>query len=190
MAQDSKGLLVVIAAPSGGGKTTIANELLSRFSNAKRLITCTTRPARNTEIPNQDYVFLSNAQFDEQIKANMFAEWATVHGNRYGTSKRSIEESLSKGEILLMTIDIQGAKSIKAQYPKSLSIFMMPPDFDILETRLRKRGTETDADIRTRLETARREIVQAKDLDFQVLNDRLDRAALEIESIIRKRLGA
>ena len=89
---------------------------------------------------------------------------------------------------MFLTIDVQGANSIKKAFPDAITIFILPPDFDILETRLRKRGTESDADIRRRLENARKEMAQAKDFDFQVLNDRLDRAALEIESIIRKRL--
>ena len=185
----SKGLLVVIAAPSGGGKTTLANELISRFPNARRSITCTTRPARPTEIPDQDYIFLNDSEFDDMLKQNEFAEWAMVHGHRYGTRKKIVQDSIDKGEILIMTIDVQGAQSIKGAFDQALSIFVMPPDFDILESRLRKRGTEADADIRKRLENARKEIALAGDFDFQVLNDRLDRAALEIESIIKKNLA-
>ena len=118
-----------------------------------------------------------------------FAEWAMVHGHRYGTRKSVVQESVDNGDILIMTIDVQGAQSIKNAFDSALSIFVMPPDFDILESRLRKRGTETDADIRKRLENARKEIALADEFDFQVLNDRLDRAALEIESIIKKRLS-
>ncbi|MEO5667388.1 MAG: guanylate kinase [Bdellovibrionota bacterium] len=185
----SKGLLVVIAAPSGGGKTTLANELIHRFPNSRRSITCTTRPARTTEIPNQDYTFVNDADFDRMLKDNEFAEWAKVHGHRYGTRKSVVRESVEKGEVLFMTIDVQGAKSIKNAFPDALTIFVMPPDFDVLESRLRKRGTESDVDIRRRLENARKEIAMVGDFDFEVLNDRLDRAALEIESIIRKRLS-
>jgi len=112
-----------------------------------------------------------------------------VHGYRYGTRKQVVQESIDKGEILIMTIDVQGAQSIKSAFNQAISIFVMPPDFDILESRLRKRGTETDADIRKRLENARKEIALADQFDFQVLNDRLDRAALEIESIIKKNLA-
>jgi len=183
------GLLVVISAPSGGGKTTLATELISRFPNGRRSITCTTRPPRATEIPDQDYIFLKEPEFVDLIEKGAFAEWARVHGYRYGTRKSVIEESVAKGEILFMTIDVQGAKSIKKAFPDALTIFVNPPDFDILETRLRKRGTENDGDIRHRLENARKEIAQAGDFDFQVLNDQLERAALEIESIIRRRLG-
>ncbi|NCN40406.1 guanylate kinase [bacterium] len=183
------GLLVVIAAPSGGGKTTLASELISRFPNASRSITCTTRPARPTEIPDQDYIFLSDDEFEQMLKRDEFAEWAMVHGYRYGTRKQVVQESIDKGEILIMTIDVQGAQSIKSAFNQAISIFVMPPDFDILESRLRKRGTETDADIRKRLENARKEIALADQFDFQVLNDRLDRAALEIESIIKKNLA-
>lgn len=190
MATDGKtGLLVVISAPSGGGKTTLANELISRFPNAKKSITCTTRPARPTEIPDQDYIFLSDDEFDSMLNRGEFSEWALVHGHRYGTRKSIVSDAIEQGQILIMTIDVQGAKSIKEAFPSSLSVFVMPPDFDILESRLRKRGTETDADIRKRLENARKEITLANEFDFQVLNDRLDRAALEIESLIKKRLS-
>jgi len=185
----SSGLLVVLSAPSGGGKTTLANELMSRFPNSRRSVSLTTRPARVTEIPNQDYIFVNDAAFDKLVQDNAFAEHAVVHGYRYGTTKASIEESIKKGELLFLIIDVQGAKNIKKSYSESLTIFVSPPDFDILETRLRKRGTENDADIRRRLETARREMAETHHFDFVVLNDRLDRVALEIESIVKNRLG-
>ena len=184
-----KGLTVVLSAPSGGGKTTLATELIARFPNARRSISSTTRPARTTEIEGQDYHFISDAEFDKLVNESAFAEWALVHGFRYGTTRSSLKEGQDKGEILFLAIDVQGAKNIKKAMPEALLIFVTPPDFDVLETRLRKRGTESDQEIRKRLENARREIAQAGDFDYQVLNDRLDRAALEIESIIRKRLG-
>lgn len=186
----SKGLLVVISAPSGGGKTTLVNELINRFPRARRSISMTTRPARITEIQGQDYFFVSENDFKKIESENGFAECATVHGHRYGTTKASIQEASGRGEILFLTIDVQGAHSIKKAFPEALTIFVSPPDFDILETRLRKRGTESDSEIRRRLENARKEMAQASSFDFQVLNDRLDRAALEIESLIRRRLSA
>jgi guanylate kinase len=185
--KSQKGALVVISAPSGGGKTTLANELISRFPNSKRSISATTRPRRNTEIPGQDYYFVNNEEFDAYIKSNSLAEWAEVHGFRYGTLKKTVEESVSNGDIMFLVIDVQGAQSIKNTFPEALTVFVAPPDFDSLENRLRKRGTESESDIRRRLETARKEMARAHEFDFQVLNDRLDRAALEIESIIRKR---
>jgi len=189
MDQPQKGLLVVISAPSGGGKTTLATELLSKLPHSRRSITYTTRPARTTEIPGQDYHFISDKDFDQLEQKNALAESATVHGYRYGTPQASIDEAVKKGEILFLIIDVQGANSIKKVRPDALTIFLQPPDFDVLETRLRKRGTESESDIRRRLENARKEIAQAGSFDFKVLNDRLDRTALEIESIIRKRLG-
>jgi len=187
---NSRGMLVVISAPSGGGKTTLTGELIRRFPNSKRSITCTTRPPRPTEITNQDYIFVSNAEFEKMIADEAFVEWAVVHSYKYGTRKSIVQESIDRGEVLFMTIDVQGAQSIKKHFPTALTIFVMPPDFDVLETRLRKRGTENDSDVRRRLENARKEIAQAGDFDFQVLNDRLDRAALEIESIIKKQLSS
>ena len=183
------GLLVVLSAPSGGGKTTIANELLGRFPNSRRSISMTTRPPRETEIPGQDYLFVGANEFQKLKDTNGFAESAFVHGYFYGTTKASIEEAFKRGEILFLTIDVQGARNIKSTFPQSMTVFVTPPDFDILETRLRKRGTETDLDIRKRLENARKEIALASEFDFQVLNDRLDRAVLEIESLIKNRIG-
>ncbi len=181
-------MLVVISAPSGGGKTTLTRELMSRFENSRRSISITTRPQRNTEIPNQDYVFVSDGDFDQLVEKKELAEWAVVHGYRYGTTKKFIDEALKEGAILFLTLDVQGAASIKATYPKALTFFIKPPDFDVLETRLRKRGTENEDDIRRRLENARRELSRIEEFDYSVLNDRLDRVTLEIESIIRKKL--
>jgi len=186
--ENKRGLLVVMSAPSGGGKTTLAHELISRFPHSHRSLSWTTRPMRPTEIPGQDYTFVSDADFDKLAKQDAFAESAVVHGFRYGTPKAFLQECLDRAEIVFLIIDVQGASSIKASFPQSLTIFLDPPDFDVLETRLRKRGTEAEGDIRKRLENARKEIAEAKGFDFRVLNDRLDRAALEIESIIRKRL--
>ncbi len=184
----STSLLVVISAPSGGGKTTLTRELMSRFPNSRRSISVTTRPARSTEIPDQDYVFLSNEDFDDLVKKNSLAEWANVHGSRYGTTKQYIDSALAEGAILFLTLDVQGAASIKSAYPNALTFFVKPPDFDVLESRLRKRGTENEDDIRRRLENARRELSRSVEFDHVVLNDRLDRVTLEIESLIRKKL--
>ena len=181
-------MLVVISAPSGGGKTTLTRELMSRFANSRRSISITTRPQRNTEIPNQDYVFVGDPDFDQLVEKKELAEWAIVHGYRYGTTKKFIDEALKEGAILFLTLDVQGAASIKSAYPKALTFFIKPPDFDVLETRLRKRGTENEDDIRRRLENARRELSRIEEFDYSVLNDRLDRVTLEIESIIRKKL--
>ncbi|NCN26202.1 guanylate kinase [bacterium] len=190
MSEFSKGLLVVISAPSGAGKTTLAHELLRRIPDSRRSLSSTTRPPRQTEIPGQDYDFISDEEFDALEKKSDFAESAVVHGYRYGTKKSTIQEALDRKQALILTIDVQGATSIKENFPDSLCIFVEPPDFDVLETRLRKRGTESDSDIRRRLENARREIALKDQFNFVVVNDRLDRAALEIESIIRKTLSS
>jgi len=183
-ASKTKGLIVVLSAPSGGGKTTLVHELLSRISHSKRGITMTTRPPRKTEIDKQDYLFVNDDEFKALIEKKGFAEWAKVHSYYYGIPNDIIDKALENGQTLFLTIDVQGAETIKKHYPQALTIFMNPPDFDVLETRLRKRGTETDEQIRSRLEIARREIARSSEFDFVVLNDSLERAALEIQSII------
>lgn len=189
MSEFSRGLLVVISAPSGAGKTTLAHELLRRLPDSVRSLSSTTRPPRQTEIPGQDYDFISDEEFDSLENGNSFAESAVVHGYRYGTKISTIKKALDENKVLILTIDVQGATSIKENFPDAITIFVAPPDFDVLETRLRKRGTESDSDIRRRLENARREIALKDQFNFVVVNDRLDRAALEIESIIRKTLS-
>jgi len=186
--QPNEGLLVVISAPSGGGKTTLNHELLTRFpKRSKKAITYTTRPPRPTEIPDQDYHFISDEEFDAMLEKNEFAEWAPVHQHRYGVPKEAIESAIKNKELLFLTIDVQGASTIKKLYPdSSITIFVSPPDFDVLETRLRKRGTEEDDEIKRRLENARKEIARSNEFDYKVLNDSLERAALEIESIVKK----
>jgi len=184
----NEGFLVVISAPSGGGKTTLNHELMTRFpKQARRSISTTTRPPRDTEIHSQDYYFVSDQDFDQMIEKDELAEWAQVHKHRYGVEKKNIDQSLNNKELLFLTIDVQGAATIRKKYPnRSISIFVAPPDFDVLETRLRKRGTENEDDIKNRLNNARKEIARADEFDYKVLNDSLERAALEIESIIHQ----
>ena len=185
-----EGLIVVLSAPSGGGKTTLNHELLTRFPiRSKKGITHTTRPPRPTEIPGQDYQFITDEEFDALIANDGFAEWAKVHDHRYGIPKAVIEEAINNKELLFLTIDVQGAATVKEKYPdQSISIFVAPPDFDVLETRLRKRGTESDQEIKKRLSNARKELARSQEFEYKVLNDSLERAALEIESIIRKHI--
>lgn len=185
-----EGLIVVLSAPSGGGKTTLNHELLTRFPvKSKKGITSTTRPPRPTEIPGQDYQFITDEEFDALIANDCFAEWAKVHDHRYGIQKKIIDDAIANNELLFLTIDVQGAATIKSKYPeKSISIFVAPPDFDVLETRLRKRGTESDQEIKKRLNNARKELARSQEFEYKVLNDSLERAALEIESIIRKHI--
>jgi len=181
-------LLLVISAPSGGGKTTLTRELVRRNQYFVPSVSSTTRPPRPTEIPDQDYIFMDQEKFETLIADNAFAEWAEVHGHKYGTLKKTIDESLTQEKVLILTIDVQGATNIKKTYPDSMTVFVKPPDFDILETRLRKRGTENEEDIRRRLENARKEMTESKNFEHTVLNDRLERVALEIESLVKQKL--
>lgn len=182
----TKGMIMVLSAPSGGGKTTIADALTQRFPNSRRSVSVTTRAPRGTEVDGKDYVFKSNQEFDDMLAKNEFAEWAMVHGNRYGTTKQSIQDALDKGELLFLIIDVVGAKNIKASFPEAQLVFVQPPDMKTLEARLRGRGTDTDEVIQKRLANAKAEIAQASFFDHQVVNDDLQRALGEMETLIKK----
>ncbi|RMF23197.1 MAG: guanylate kinase, partial [Deltaproteobacteria bacterium] len=131
-----------------------------------------------------DYYFVDDAEFDRMIRAGEFAEWATVHGFRYGTAKRPLEQALDAGEDLLLDIDVQGARQIKAAYPDAVAIFLIPPSRDSLEQRLRSRGTDDEQTVRRRLEGACREIEAATAYDYLVVNDDLPRTVQTVVSIV------
>ncbi|MCX7641745.1 MAG: guanylate kinase [Elusimicrobiales bacterium] len=170
---------LVISSPSGGGKTTVKNRLLKNdifeFS-----ITCTTRNKRNGEIDGIDYYFLTNEEFDLKIKNNEFLEWAFVHGKRYGTLKKTIEDILLKNKIPVMTIDVVGALNVKKTYPNSLLIFIIPPNLSSMIERLKKRG-EPEHEIENRLFTAFKEVECVTDFDYIIINDKIENT---VESIL------
>ena len=175
--------LIVMSAPSGAGKTTIANRLLqdSRFA---RVITHTVRPPREGEMNGIDYHFVSTEQFELMIKDGQFVEYALVHGNMYGTSKASINLIINSGKHGLLIIDWQGANRVKACYTDSTSIFVLPPNMRVLESRLRKRVMDSEEVIKQRLRIAREEISHISDFDHFVVNNDLNAVSARIFSII------
>ena len=177
------GKLIVISAPSGAGKTTIANRLLqdSRFA---RVITHTARPPREGEVDGVDYNFVSYEYFEEMIKEDKFVEHALVHGNLYGTAKTSINLAESGGKHVLLIVDWQGATRIKERYPDSISIFVLPPSLRVLESRLRKRVTDSEEVIKQRLNVARDEITHIVDFDHFVVNNDLNAVTVRIFNIV------
>lgn len=184
-------LLIIIAAPSGGGKTTVCERLLSRHPGMTRAITCTTRDPRPGERDGVDYFFLDPAAFLRRVQAGNFLEHATVHGNSYGTLKSEVLGKLREGKDVLLSIDVQGAAAIRkaAECDSELgmalvSIFLTPSSLKVLEERLRRRGTDAEAVIQKRLSAARQEVAQWKHFDYLVISQSIDEDTRRMEVII------
>jgi guanylate kinase len=185
-AGDKKGKVVVISGPSGVGKGTICAQVAKRLRNVYISVSVTTRPKTAGETDGKDYWFVSRQQFEKSIKDGQFLEYAEVFGNFYGTPKESIENALKNGKIVILEIDVQGGRSVKAIYTDALMIFILPPDRGELARRLVTRGRD-DAEIaQKRLSLASDEIVGAfKFYEYKVINDDLEQAAQEVINIIR-----
>lgn len=174
---ESSALLVVISAPSGGGKTTLCRELLAVRKDMSRAITCTTREPRAGEIDGMDYYFLDPASFEGRVRAGSFLEHADVHGHRYGTLKSEVLDKLGAGRDVLLNVDVQGAATIRERAEEQpelrralVSVFLTPPSLAVLEQRLQTRGTDSPAVIRRRLGVARQEIGQWRHFDYLLLS--------------------
>jgi guanylate kinase len=177
--------LMVLSAPSGGGKTTVCSRLLRRLPWLKRCVTATTRPPRKGEKDGRDYFFLSREEFKARVRSRGFYEWAHVHGNLYGTPRREVEEALKRGQSLILVIDVQGGAQVKKKSGDAVLVFLLPPSFQALKKRLEGRGKDAPAVVRRRLEGAKKELRSAKHYDYLVLNDRLDHAVDHVEEIAR-----
>ncbi len=188
MPESKQGKLFIVSAPSGAGKTTLIREVLNRFSSLSYSISHTTRAPRENEAHGQDYFFITSDEFEEKIKQDNWLEWAKVHNNYYGTSKSFVDETLKKGNSLLLDIDVQGAKQIMDAGIKAVSIFILPPSFDVLEDRLTGRGTDSEDVIQTRLKNAKIEMAQKDSYQHQVVNDDLTQAVKEICLIFENEL--
>ncbi len=186
-----KGLLVVISAPSGCGKTTILHHLLQRNKNFVRAITATTRKPRKGEADGRDYFFITEKEFQARKRKQDFLEWAEVYGYHYGTLKRAALDELAKGKNVILTIDVQGARQVRKKV-SGVFIFIMPPSMEVLEKRLKSRKSDSGKQIEKRLEQARSEMVCAKEYDYIVTNHDVEESIAAIEAIMareRKRAG-
>ncbi len=184
MLSRERGLLIVISAPSGTGKTTLTRMLLKEFPNIEFSISFTTRKPRPGEVNGKDYWFISREEFLKRIEEGDFLEWAEVYGNLYGTSKSQVLKALNEGKDVLLDIDTQGALQVKENFPEAVLIFILPPSLEELERRLRNRGTDPEEVIEKRLKVAREEIKRAKFYDYIVVNDVLEVAYNKLKSII------
>lgn len=181
----NEGLLVVISAPSGGGKGTILKELFAKDDNLVLSVSATTRSPRPGEEHGKQYYFLQREEFEELISQGKMLEYAQYVGNYYGTPREPVEQWMAQGKDVVLEIEVQGGAQIKKLMPGCVSIFILPPSMEVLEKRLRDRGTEEDATVRKRLEKAREEIPHAKDYDYVVFNDRLEDAVEDLRAILR-----
>ena len=180
------GKLIVIAAPSGCGKTTIAKAILTKYPAILFSVSATTRPIRNGEVNGKDYFFLTKAEFEERIRIGDLVEWEEIYGNYYGTLKSEINRALQKGYVMLFDVDVKGALSIRRYFPNdSVLIFIRPPSFEILKKRLENRNTENPETLKRRLERVPMEMDQGLQFDFQVVNDDLQKAVDEVDEIVR-----
>lgn len=181
-------LSVVISAPSGAGKTTLIKMLLSADDRFAFSVSTTTRPIRGGETPGVSYNFVSEREFREMNGHGAFLEWALVHGNYYGTPKKEIDRIQHAGKIPIFDVDVQGAKTLRGKLDGAVYIFIVPPSREALEARLRNRKTDTDAQIRIRLQNAIRELEEYGLYDYIVVNDDLETALAHIQSIVTAEL--
>ena len=179
-----QGIIFILSAPSGAGKTTLYNGLRKNYPEIELSVSCTTRARRRGEVPGQDYRFLSNARFDALKNRGEFAEWAAVHGYCYGTPRKPIDRAVNAGRDILLDIDVQGAQKIKEVYPSAVAVFVLPPSMTELERRLSRRGTDDRQVIQRRLANARGEIAQIIHYDYFVVNRDVEQAVRVLSGIV------
>jgi len=180
----SRGTLFVISAPSGTGKTTILKKVMAEVEGLAFSVSHTTRPPRSGERDGVDYHFVDRDRFRTMQEAGAFLEWAEVHGNFYGTSREAVEAGLAGGIDLILDIDVQGCRLVRAAAPEAVSIFIVPPSWEELTRRLTGRGTDSEATISLRLANARKEMDDLDRYDFVVVNDDLARAVATLRAIV------
>ena len=179
-----RGTLFVVSSPSGGGKGTIIRHVLDVVPNLSYSVSFTTRAPRNNEANGREYFFISRQVFEEMVAAGEFLEWACVHGNLYGTAKRQIAEETTAGTDIVLEVDVQGAESVRELPLDSVSVFILPPSFEVLRERLIARGTDSPQELEVRLRNAPEELRQYSAFDYVIINDEVERAAGQLASII------
>ncbi len=182
--EDTPGNLFVVAAPSGAGKSSLVKALLELDSRLAVSVSHTTRAPRGQEQDGREYWFVDEARFEAMAGRGDFFEWARVHGHLYGTSRRAIEERLGRGEDVVLEIDWQGALQIKRIFGHAVLIFVLPPSWDELEQRLRRRGEDDSATIEVRMANARAEVAQARHFDFVIINSLFETALFDLKTVV------
>ncbi|MES2975618.1 MAG: guanylate kinase [Pseudomonadota bacterium] len=181
---DYPGNLFVVAAPSGAGKSSLVKALLELDSHVQPSVSHTTRPPRGQEKHGREYYFVSQQEFDAMVLGDAFVEWAHVHGQRYGTSKKAIEDRIAQGADVILEIDFQGAIQIRKAFSNAVLIFILPPSWEELRSRLERRGEDAPDIIELRLQNAALEMAQAREFDFVIINELFDRALFDLKAIV------
>jgi len=179
-----EGLIMIISAPSGAGKTTLCRKLRHRFPAMRESISYTTRLPRPGEVDGEDYCFVSREEFQAMVAEDAFAEWAEVHGNLYGTALKTLEEARKNGIDLLLDIDCQGAKALKQRFEGGVYVFILPPSMEELRRRLEGRSSDAREVIERRIKRASDEIKEARWYDYIIINDRVQDASEELSAIV------
>ncbi len=181
---DFPGNLFVVAAPSGAGKSSLVKALMELDSRVQPSVSHTTRRPRGQEKHGREYYFISEQEFDAMVRADAFVEWARVHNQRYGTSRRAIEERISQGADVILEIDFQGAIQIKRLFANAICIFILPPSWEELRSRLERRGEDSAEVIEMRLKNAAIEVAQVSKFDFVIINELFDRALFDLKAVV------
>ena len=181
---EAHGLLFIVSAPSGTGKTTLVERVVEQTPRLKMSRSYTSRPARQGEVDGVDYNFVTGDRFEAMMAAGEFLEWADVFGRLYGTSDADTRRALAAGEDLVLVIDVQGARQVRRRGVQTVTVFVMPPSYAVLEERLRRRSKDTEEAIQCRLKAAREEVASFEEYDFIVINDELDAAVDRLRGIV------
>lgn len=184
ISSSTRGTLFVVSSPSGGGKGTLIRRVLELVDKLSYSVSYTTRGPRPNEVNGREYFFVDRKTFDEMAADGEFLEWACVHGNFYGTSRRQIAEKIASGIDIVLEVDVQGAASVRQLLMDSVSVFILPPSFEVLRQRLCARGTDAPAELEVRLRNAPDELRQYSLFDYVIINDEVERAAGQLAAII------
>jgi len=183
-AEEGRGILFVVSSPSGGGKGTLIQRMLKKTPNLSYSVSFTTRAPRTGEVDGREYFFVTTEEFERMVVANEFLEWAHVHGKLYGTSRNQVFREISEGRDIVLEVDVQGATSIRALMPDAVSIFILPPSFEVLRQRLLDRGTDSPDELNLRLHNAPGELKDYAAFQYLIINDDADRAADVLSAIV------
>jgi guanylate kinase len=184
MMENFPGNLFVVAAPSGAGKSSLVKALMELDAKVRPSVSHTTRAPRGQEKHGREYYFVSEPEFDQMVASNAFLEWAHVHGHRYGTSRKAIEDRIAQGADVVLEIDFQGAVQVKKLFANAVSIFILPPSWEELKSRLHNRGEDAPEVIALRLQNAADEMAKASEFDYVIINELFERAVFDLKAVV------